>query len=108
MTPAKLEQIGRRMYGRRWRSLLALNIGRNVATIHRWGKRENIDPIAEVAVRGLLERWKTNQAAEKLVTERLRREGKLRPRLRKRATARRAKKNKIVLSPEIPLTGSQE
>lgn len=85
MSPAELERIGRRMYGKRhWRSKLALNLGKDVATVHRWAKRENLDYVVEVAVRGLLERHKVNTAAEKIVTERLRKEGKLRPVLRRR------------------------
>jgi hypothetical protein len=97
MTPADLERIGRRMYGKRhWRSRLALNLGRDNATIHRWGKRIEIDPIVEVAVRGLLERFKLNQAAEKIVTGRLRKEGKLKPRTRKRKKGKRHARSKSV------------
>ncbi len=85
VTPLELERIGKRMYGaHRWRSKLALNLGKNTATIHRWAKRERIDYVVEVAVRGLLERHKVNEAAEKIVTERLRKAGKLRPRIRRK------------------------
>lgn len=85
MTPLELERIGKKMYGaHRWRSHLALNLGYDTATIHRWGKRERIAYVVEVAVRGLLERFKVNEAAERVVTERLRKAGKLRPRLRKK------------------------
>lgn len=96
MTPDELQRIGIRMYGRRhWRSKLALNLGKDTATVHRWARRETIDYVVEVAVRGLLERHKVNVIAEKAVRERLRKEGKLRPVLRARK-----KKKKL---PEVEL-----
>lgn len=110
VTPQELERIGRRIYGKRhWRSKLALNLGFDTATVHRWGKREQIAYVVEVAVKGLLERHKVNTAAEKVVNERLRKEGKLRPRLRKKAPARRAvkeKKPRFDLAEQVQVLGA--
>jgi len=95
MTPLEFERIGKKMYGpHRWRSQLALNLGLNVSTIWRMGKREDIPHLVEVAVRGLLERHKVNSIAEKAVVEQLRKEGRLRPKLkRKAAYAGKVKRN---------------
>lgn len=85
MTPQELQRIGIRIYGRKhWRSQLALNTGLDVSTIWRQSHKETIGHLLEVAVRGLLEKHKQNLATSKIVMEQLRKEGRLRPKLRKR------------------------
>lgn len=86
MTPFELEKIGKRLYGPyRWRSKLALNLGIDIATVHRWGKRDGpLSYMAEVAVKGLAEQYRAQRKLDKLVQERLRRQGRLRPKLRRR------------------------
>lgn len=98
MTPAELERIGKRIYGRfRWRSRLALNLGIDIATVHRWGKRDKpLSYIAEVAVRGLLEAHRVNVAREKAECEKLRKAGKLRPKLKTRRKKRDRPKTDLV------------
>ncbi len=86
MTPTELEKIGKRIYGPiHWRSQLALNLGIDVVTVHRWGKRDKpLSYIAEVAVRGLLEKYRADVKIQKLVNEQLRKVGKRRPKLKRR------------------------
>lgn len=86
MTPPELRRIATRMYGPiHWCSQIALNLGVDNATVYRWSKHApdwQLPHIAEVAVRGLLNQYKANRAAEKLVREQLRKAGKLRPKLK--------------------------
>ena len=97
MTPLELEKIGKRMYGpHRWRSQLALNLGLNVSTIWRMGNREAIPHLVEVAVRGLFERHKVNVVAEKAVVEQLRKEGRLRPKLKRKKGKKNGRPKKVV------------
>jgi hypothetical protein len=97
VTPLELERIGKRMYGpHRWRSQLALNLGLNVSTIWRMSKREDIPHLVEVAVRGLLERHKVNVVAEKSVVEQLRKEGRLRPKLKRKKGKKNGRPKKVV------------
>jgi hypothetical protein len=89
MTPAELQRIGIRIYGRtHWRSQLALNLGVDVSTIWRQSRKEKLSHLMEVAVRGLAEKHRQGLIVSKIVMERLRKEGRLRPKL-KRKTKRR-------------------
>src|SRR5260221_198167 len=95
MTPQQMESIGKRLYGPvHWRAQLALNIGVNVTTIWRKSKFEKIPYLWEVAIRGLAEHHRTDRKLRKKERECLRMLGLWRPRLRKKATARQAKKIK--------------
>lgn len=51
MTPSQLEKIGRALYGERWQSPLARDLGVKYLTVHRWmmGKRRIPDLRAELA-----------------------------------------------------------
>lgn len=88
MTPAELERIGKRMYGRKhWRSRLALNLGLDNSTIWRLAKKEAVPHLMEVAVRGLDERDKQLKSLQRQEDERLRQLGLKRPRLKRKKKA---------------------
>lgn len=86
MTPAQMEQIGRRLYGhKRWRTGLARNLGLDRTTLWRFKKREQIPEVVEVAVRGLALRHKQLQDLKRAEHEQLVAAGLKRPRLRRKA-----------------------
>jgi hypothetical protein len=90
MTPQELQRIGIRIYGRtHWRSQLALNLGVDVSTIWRQSRKEKLSHLMEVAVRGLAEKHRQGLVVSKIVMEKLRKEGRLRPKLKRKKRTRK-------------------
>lgn len=88
MTPPDLIRLARKMYGtHRWGSRLALNLGVACSTVYRWSHKPKdfeIPHIAEVAIKGLYAKYKVLERKEFERTERLRKAGLLRPRLKRK------------------------
>lgn len=100
MTPAELERIAKRLYGRKhWRSRLAANLGLDNSTVWRATKKEKIPFLMEVAVRGLDERDKQLKSLQRQEDERLRQLGLKRPRLRLKASPGAVKKKEADAQP---------
>lgn len=55
-----------RMYGRRlWKSRLARDLGVNVCTIHRMMHREQVPAVYDVAIAGMVEHRRREEALQK-------------------------------------------
>lgn len=77
MTPEQFITAGVRLYGRkRWKSLLAKDIGVDVSTIHRITHRPQVPGPYEVALNAMVEQKKRQllleKEARKLIPRRLR------------------------------------
>lgn len=66
MTPLDFAKSAVRIYGRKhWKALLARDLGVDVSTIHRIGKRDQVPGPYEVALNGMVENWRQRTALEK-------------------------------------------
>jgi hypothetical protein len=91
VSPADFQRIGIRMYGRdHWRREYAVNLGINHSTVWRISRREqDVPPVVEVAVRGLLDKYRARSRATRELREIRRRE-------RNRPKVGRPKKQHVV------------
>ncbi len=68
MTPAELERLARRIYTDKpayWKAKLARDLSVHITTIHRIMKRPEVPGPVEVAVRGMLEHKRRQDAIER-------------------------------------------
>lgn len=104
MTPTDFKKAGIRMYGRKhWRRELSVNLGMDASTIWRMSTRSSDVPhVVEVAVKGLLEKYKVLRAAT--------RDERDRERIRKQSRQRSRKSKEKVDEPalEIPAAVAEE
>jgi hypothetical protein len=89
-------RIGIRMYGvKHWRREYSVNLGIDHSTVWRISKREqDIPPVVEVAVRGLLDKYRARSRATRELRE-------LRRRERKRPKVGRPKGKKQAPKPQV-------
>jgi hypothetical protein len=100
LTREEFQRIGIRMYGvKHWRREYSVNLGINHSTVWRISKREqDIPPVVEVAVRGLLDKYRARSRATRELRELRRRERK-RPKLG--APKGKRKKEKVHAALEV-------
>ena len=86
MTPTEMKSAGIRIYGRKgWKTRLALDLGVDESTIFRIMHREQVPPVYDVAIAGLLEHKRRQDVLDREAR-------KLLPRkFRKRKAARKPK-----------------
>lgn len=66
MTPQQLQDSAIRIYGRKaWKIKLARDLGVNECTIYRLMHRSQVLPVYDVAIAGLLEHKRREEALEK-------------------------------------------
>lgn len=66
MNPAQMEAAATRMYGRRlWKDKLAADLGVNVCTIYRMMHREKLPAVYDVAIAGMVEHKRREEALQK-------------------------------------------
>ena len=54
------------MYGRKkWKACLARDLGVDVSTIHRIGKKDRVPSVYEIAIAGMIHNWEARQELEK-------------------------------------------
>lgn len=65
LSPEELTKIGQRLYGRRaWTARMAEALGVADSTVWRWAHgRRRIEPLADAAIRGLLDKHKLRKLA---------------------------------------------
>jgi len=107
VTPHEFQRIGTRMYGRKhWRREYSVNLGIDPSTVWRISTREqDVPPVVEVAVKGLLDKHKSLTRASKALAEQ---RAKERHRYKGKLTTRVKKKKKPAPRKLIPYAGSPD